>query len=291
MNPRNRLRQNNLRARKALGQHFLTDPSICTAIVEGASVSPSDVVVEVGPGLGALTRLLAERAGRVIAVEIDTGLADILKEELADLGNVDVINRDFLTMDLRTLAGESGGILRVVGNLPYNITSPILFQLMDTPDILTRATFMVQKEVADRLLAEPGGRDFGIVTVLLGYHAEVSRLFDVSPRSFHPRPRVGSTVIRVDFEKPFPQRVGDERYLRSVVKAAFSMRRKMIKNCLSRAASLHRTEETVMAALESVGIDPNARAETVSLARFVALAETLLAAGQTRPEEDIPDIA
>lgn len=277
--PTKHLKKYNLRPSKSLGQHFLRDPSIAFSIVEGAGVEPGDTVVEVGPGLGALTRFLAAKAGRVAAVEIDSGLFSFLKEEFAAYSNVEIIHGDFLKYDLALPAREAGGRIQVVGNLPYNITSPVLFKLMEHAELIKRATLMVQSEVAERILASPGGREYGLLSVLLPYHAAVEMLVDVPPGAFHPRPKVGSSVISVDFTRPYHRRARNESFFRTVVKASFSMRRKMVKNGLVKAGTLHAGLQEIVDALTASGIDPKARAETIPLDRFITLSDNLLSQG------------
>jgi 16S rRNA (adenine1518-N6/adenine1519-N6)-dimethyltransferase len=164
--------------------------------------------------------------------------------------------------------------LRIVGNLPYNITSPVLFKLMKNASLIQDATLMVQREVATRILAAPGSRDYGLLSVLLSYYAEITFLLEVPPEAFHPRPKVGSTLLRVDFSRPYPSRAKDETSLRRVVKAAFSARRKMLKNALFHSLSGNYNEEEITKALLSAGIDPKARAETISLDQYILLSDT-----------------
>lgn len=259
-----------------MGQHFLQDPTIAFSIVECSGMEPGDTVVEVGPGLGALTRFLAAKARRVTAVEIDSGLFSFLEEEYASYANVEIVHRDFLKYDLNLLAQEAGGKIQVVGNLPYNITSPVLFKLMEHAERIKRATLMVQSEVAQRILASPGRRDYGLLSVLLPYHAEVELLVDVPPSAFHPRPKVGSSVICLDFSRPYHRKARSESFFRTVVKASFSMRRKMVKNGLIKAGTLHMSAQEIIEALTDSGIDPAARAETISLDHFITLSDNLL---------------
>jgi 16S rRNA (adenine1518-N6/adenine1519-N6)-dimethyltransferase len=274
--PAHHLKMRNLRPRKRLGQHFLKEPSLALDIVQRSGINPEDAVLEIGPGLGALTRFLAQKAARVIAVEIDLELATFLMDEFKDLDNIQIVHGDFLKLEINTLATQFNRKIRVIGNLPYNITSPVIFKLMDNASLLQDATLMVQREVATRLLAHPGGRDYGLLTVLLRYYAAIDFLLNVPPEAFHPRPKVGSTLVRLDFSRPYPLKAKDELNLRRVVKAAFSARRKMLKNALLNNLSSSHTEEEIMKALFLTGIDPKARAETLTLDQYIMLSDVLM---------------
>ena len=254
-------------ARKRFGQHFL-EPAWVRKVIAAIDPKPSETFIEVGPGHGALTRPLAERAKRVIAYEIDRDLAADLRA--AAIPNVDVVEGDFLHQELGTQNLET---VRVAGNLPYNVASPILFHLVDwsrngVP--LVDATVMLQREVADRLLADPGSRDYGVLTVLIRHRAAVERLLALPPGAFRPAPKVQSAVVRLRFHPPDPP-VADETSFERVVKLAFSQRRKTLANALR---SLTSTGQTV-ARPSDLPVDARRRAETLSVAEYAKLAGAL----------------
>lgn len=263
-----RLLQEGARAHKALGQNFLIDDGIIEQIVV-ASLSQNLPVVEIGPGLGILTRELAKRSERVWAVELDRGKVELLHRELRGLP-VEIIEADALQLDLRQLWGEQKGYL--VGNLPYYITSPLLIHFLEQSDCLFGMTVMVQKEVADRLLAKPGGKEYGVLSVLVQTAAEVERITDVSPKAFLPAPKVNSTVLKLTL-RPYPGLEIGRGALMRVVKAAFGQRRKTLGNSLSAGLSMDKTE--LVAVLQSVGINEGRRAETLSIEEFQLLAKAL----------------
>lgn len=276
--PRTVLRRLGLRPEKARGQHFLIHPHQSRRIVAALDLAPEDLVVEVGPGLGALTVLLAQAAGRVVALEVDPLLAAYVREELfpGDF-RVEVRCQDVLRFDFLQLAREARTRLIVAGNLPYQITSPLLFKLAEQKAALCRAVLMMQQEVGARLAAAPGGKDYGILSVLLQYHFTLTRLFSLGPGNFYPPPKVTSVVMRLIPRQPDP-RARDEGLFARVVKAAFAARRKTLRNTLAvRAPALGLTAEEVLAALAALDIDPGRRGETLSVAQFVLLSNDLLA--------------
>jgi 16S rRNA (adenine1518-N6/adenine1519-N6)-dimethyltransferase len=276
-------KRQSLQPKKLLGQHFLQDPSLAHFIVKSANIEAEETVIEIGPGLGALTTLLALNARHVVAVEIDPYLLDLLKDKCTDYRNIEFINKDFLTLDLQPFAEKSTSLLRIVANLPYQITSPVLFKLMDHAHMFGRSILMVQYEVAERLCALPGSRTYGLLTVLLKYHASVGLLKKIPPGAFYPRPKVESALIEVDFTSPYERRVINGSFFRSVVKAAFAMRRKMIKNSLGASSILTIDELHVLNALNEAGIDPRARAETISLDNFITLSDILFTQNACAP--------
>jgi 16S rRNA (adenine1518-N6/adenine1519-N6)-dimethyltransferase len=239
---------------------------------------PSDAtVVEIGPGLGALTVFLAPGAGRLVALERDPALAAFLRNELfAQAPHVEVRCQDALEFDFTTAGKGAGGQVTVVGNLPYQITSPLLFKLMDAVSVIRQAVFMVQKEVGDRLLAPLGAKDYGILTVLGQYYFRIRRLFTLGPGNFYPPPQVDSVVL--DLRPPGQgPRAQDEARLRQIVKAAFAQRRKTLNNTLvARAAALGLAPERVREVLRQLDIDSGRRGETLRVADFVHLANALL---------------
>jgi len=266
-----------LRAKKRYGQHFLRYSSIAEQLVSRAGVTPNDVVLEIGAGLGALTIPLARSARKVFAVERDPDLIRLLKTELLTAGasEVVVIQQDILDVDLSGLAGSEGQPLLVFGNLPYNISSPILVRLVRERHSVSQATLMFQKELADRICAEPGGKIYGRLSVLIQYCARIEKILQIKAADFFPKPKVDSTVLNITFlEAPgFPAK--DETFLFRMVQAAFSQRRKKLKNALS-GSFLQVDETLVRSALSDAAIDPSRRAETLSVPEFVRLSNHLL---------------
>jgi 16S rRNA (adenine1518-N6/adenine1519-N6)-dimethyltransferase len=265
-----------LRPNKRLGQHFLRDYSIINEIIERSGFLKSDDVLEIGPGLGALTIPLAGHVNRVIAVEKDTRLAEMLGKRLTQDGinNVVLINDDILKVDLKEISGMAEGKLKAIGNLPYNISSPFMERLFKHRDLISMAVLMFQYEFAKRLLALPGGKDYGSLTVLIRYDAEVSPLIDVSRDAFYPMPKVGSMVVKVNMERFHARRAEDDGVFRMVVKGAFAHRRKTILNSLS-GTLLTCGNDKIREALNLCAIDPVRRAETLDIDEFISLADTL----------------
>jgi 16S rRNA (adenine1518-N6/adenine1519-N6)-dimethyltransferase len=274
--PKILLRRLGLRPRKAWGQHFLLHPHQARRIVAALDWSGEETVVEIGPGLGALTVFLAPKARRVVALEKDPALARFLEEELfQENPRVQILCQDALTFDFQECRRQGGRPLIVAGNLPYQITSPLLFKLMEEKTALSQAVFMMQQEVGDRLLAPPGTKDYGILSVLGQYHFSLERLFSLGPGNFYPPPQVDSAVLRLTPRKPAsPAR--DEALLTRVVKAAFAHRRKTLTNTLvHRAPEFGLTPEALRQILISLEIDPGLRGETLSVAQFVGLSNAI----------------
>ena len=274
--PKTILRHLGLRPEKARGQNFLIHPHQARRIVATLKLDSQDLVVEVGPGLGALTIFLAREAGRVVALEVDPALAAYLQTELfAGEPRVEVICQDVLRFDFLGLAREAGRPLAVAGNLPYQITSPLLFKLAGEKAALSRAVLMMQQEVGARLTAAPGTRDYGILSVLLQYHFVMTRLFSLGPANFYPPPQVTSVVMGLTPRKPEP-RARDEAFFARLVKAAFATRRKTLRNTLAvRGPALGLAAAEVLAALQALDIDPGLRGETLSITQFVDLSNDL----------------
>jgi len=279
VSPKLLLRRLGLKPRKSWGQHFLLYPHQARRIVAALELTSRETVVEIGPGLGALTVFLAPAAARVVALEVDPRLCHFLQEELFPApAPVQVRCQDALAFDFPALSREAGGPLVVAGNLPYQITSPLLFKLVDEEAALSRAVFMVQKEVGERLLAPPGTKDYGVLTVLLQYHFRLKRLFSLGPANFYPRPKVASMVLALTPVGP-EARAGDEALLRRLVKAAFQPRRKTLRhNLVAQSLAFGLSREEMAEALAAAGIDPGRRGETLSLAEFVALCNIILIA-------------
>jgi len=256
------------RPRKRFGQNFLHDRRVLERIIAVLDLSPEDRVVEIGPGRGALTRHLLPRCRRLDVVEIDRDLVALLRETFAGEQRLHIHQADALEFDFRALAA-AGEKLRVVGNLPYNISTPLLFHLFAQRDAVAEMVFMLQKEVVDRLAARPGGRQYGRLSVMAQYHCRIERLFTVHPGSFHPRPRVLSALVRLLPHPQPPVVIGTYRDFETVVARAFGQRRKTLRNALRDLLP----EE----AIRACGIDPGSRAETLSLADFASLSRSLSA--------------
>lgn len=274
LSPKTLLLRLGLRPKKALGQHFLLHPHQARRIVAALNLTGEETVVEIGAGLGALTGLLAPAARRVIALERDPELARFLAEELlVEPSGVEVICQDVLTFDFPGAAREAGRPLAVVGNLPYQITSPLLFTLIRDAAAIAQAVLMMQQEVGARLTASPGSKDYGILSVLVQYHFRVTRLFGLSPGNFYPPPQVDSVVLRLVPEAPEPPApvALDAALLHQLVKTAFGHRRKTLNNTLvSGAAAFGLSPEAIRAILAELNIDLQRRGETLSVAEFVA---------------------
>lgn len=254
---------------KSLGQNFLVDQNVIEKIIHVADIQPDDAVLEIGPGRGALTDHLAQRAGRLVLIEFDHALAAYHRERNKDNPRVTVLDADVLKVDLAAILSEIPGKWNVVANLPYNISTEVLFRLLEVHGRLSRMTLMLQKEVGDRLAAPPNCSEYGVTTVLLGLWFDIRRSFIVHPGSFHPRPKIDSAVLTFKpLENPRAD-VGSEEIFRSVVKASFSMRRKTLANCLKSAECTAGVElETLLKACD---IDGRRRGETLSLEEFARL--------------------
>lgn len=278
MHPRDLLKSHGLAASKERGQNFLVQPATAQAIVQAAGIQPGEVVVEIGAGLGALTLAAAARAERVIAVELDRGVHAVLQGILESTGmtNVELRHANALDIDWPAIAQEAGAPVSVLGNLPYNISSQLLFRLIDARHAWRRATLMVQKEVAVRLMAGPGSRDYGRLSVLVQAWCELQPGMKVGPDQFFPRPKVASQVVHLTpLAEPLLGEASQEQvaWFSRVVKAAFSQRRKTLANSL--AGGLKRERPAMAAALQKADIEPTRRAETLSIAEFAALSQAL----------------
>lgn len=260
---------------KALGQNFIINPGVCPRIAEEGGAGEGVGVLEVGAGIGVLTAELAKRASKVVCVELDTRLLPVLDETLGEFDNVKIINGDILKVDLHRILEDEFGNMPVVvcANLPYYITSPIIMRLLESRLRIDSVTVMVQKEAAVRLCADVGSRDSGAVTVAVNYYAEAQKLFDVSRGSFMPSPNVDSAVIRLDILKNPPIEVSDEKFFFSMVKAAFSQRRKTASNGIS--AGMGISKPTVIEAIEAADLSPTVRAEALTMEQLGRLCEEL----------------
>lgn len=260
---------------KSLGQNFLINPTVCPQMAEQAISDGVTCVIEIGAGVGILTAELAKRAKKVVSIEVDSALLPVLEETLADFDNVEVINADVLKTDINRLIEEKfpGEKVAVCANLPYYITSPIIMYFLEEKAKIENMTVMVQKEAADRLCAEVGSRESGAVTVAVNYYAEAKKLFSVSKGSFMPAPKVDSTVMQLKIREKPPIEVGDEKKFFSLVKSAFSQRRKTAVNGISSGMSI--PKQDVISAIERAGLDVNVRAEKLTMEELARLCEEI----------------
>lgn len=260
---------------KGLGQNFLINPSVCPRMAEMGNAQPGWGVIEIGTGFGVLTVELAQRADKVVCIEIDSRLLPILDETLADFDNIKIINEDVLKVDLQKLIAEEfpGMNVAICANLPYYITSPIIMTILEAKLPIASLTVMVQKEAAQRICAAPGSREVGAVSIAVQYYAQPKVLFPVSRGSFMPAPDVDSAVIRLDVRKEPPVAVEKEENFFKVVKGAFSQRRKTLSNTLSSAFGMSKADVTLW--LERAGVAANLRAEQLSMEQFAAIANAL----------------
>jgi 16S rRNA (adenine1518-N6/adenine1519-N6)-dimethyltransferase len=265
-----------LLSKKRLGQHFLIQPDVIAKIIRLAGFQDSDRVLEIGPGTGALTLQLAPAVAHLFAVEKDPRLVDLLREKLQakQIQNVTLITDDILKWDFGAMGSPSAHRLQVIGNLPYNISSPILEKLMDNRELLARAVLMFQLEVAKRLTASPGGKDYGAMTLLTQYHARPTPLLEVSRHAFYPRPKVDSMVVTLNFQEPYPRRASSDAHFRRAVRGAFAHRRKTLLNSLKRAYPAP-DPHALLEALSQCKIDPLRRAETLEMEEFICLSDAL----------------
>lgn len=259
---------------KKFGQNFLIDTHVLDKIILAAGVTKDDCVLEIGPGIGTMTQYLAEAAGHVVAVEIDSNLIPILKETLADYDNVTVIHADILKTDINELTQKYNGgrPIKVVANLPYYITTPIIMGLFEGQVPINNITVMVQKEVADRMQVGPGSKDYGALSLAVQYYAEPYIVANVPPNCFMPRPNVGSAVIRLTRHKNPPVSAKDPGLMFRLIRASFNQRRKTLQNGLNNSPEVPYTKEQIISAIESLGLSPSVRGEALNLEQFAALA-------------------
>ena len=259
---------------KKFGQNFLIDTHVLDKIIRAAGVTKEDMVLEIGPGIGTMTQCLAEAAGRVVAVEIDSNLIPILKDTLKDYDNITVINEDILKVDIKKLAEEYNGgrPIKVVANLPYYITTPIIMGLFESEVPIDNITVMVQKEVADRMQTGPGSKDYGALSLAVQYYAEPYIVANVPPNCFIPRPNVGSAVIRLTRHQKPPVEVKDSGLMFRLIRVSFNQRRKTLQNGLNNSSELHYSKEQIARAIESLGVPATVRGEALTLEQFARLA-------------------
>ncbi len=267
----------NFNFRKSYGQNFLIDDHILTKIVDAAEITKDDCVLEIGPGIGTMTQYLCEAAGRVVAVEIDENLIPVLKDTLSEYDNVTVLNQDILKVDIRKLADDYNGgrPLKVVANLPYYITTPIVMGLFESHVPLDSITVMVQKEVAERMQTGPGSKDYGALSLAVAFYSDVKVVTVVSPNCFIPKPNVESSVIHMKVYENSPVDVPDEAFLFALIRATFNQRRKTLVNALSNAAFLNVSKDEIKTALTTMNKSETVRGETFTLEEFAELTRLL----------------
>ena len=279
-NPQNTievLQKYNFVFQKKFGQNFLIDTHVLDKIIGSAEITKDDVVLEIGPGIGTMTQYLACAAKKVIAVEIDKALIPILEDTLSEYENVRVINHDVLKVDIAKLAEEENGgkPIKVVANLPYYITTPIIIGLFENHVPIKSITVIVQKEVADRMQVGPGTKDYGALSLAVQYYAKPYIVANVPPNCFMPRPKGGSAVIRLErYENP-PVTVEDEKLMFRLIRASFNQRRKTLANGLKNSPELDYTKEEIEAAIEALGRGASIRGEALTLEEFAKLADLL----------------
>jgi 16S rRNA (adenine1518-N6/adenine1519-N6)-dimethyltransferase len=283
--PRILLAAQRLHPKKQLGQNFIVDPGFTEMIVKRAGILPEDIILEIGAGLGALTIPLARRAKKVFAIEKDRQIIPILNREIlvSGLTNIIIIEKDILSVDINALVEDMGGKIVVMGNLPYNISSQILVQLIRSRKGIRRAVLMFQKELAQRITAETGCKDYGRLTVMLRYCSNIKKLVDAKASLFFPKPKVDSEILELIFKRDIDHEAADEAFLFKVIKAGFGNRRKTLKNALA-ASELNIDPNTAKRILETSGIDPVRRAETLTVEEFVTLSNTLIERRQNREQ-------
>jgi len=273
------LKQQKLSPKKRFGQNFLINKNVSGKIVRLANIQPDDIIIEVGVGFGALTVHLAQLCRKVIGIEIDSGIIRFHKEENILPENVSLVHQDILRADFTRLANESEGRIKLIANLPYSISNPLLFKLVEHRDKMEWAVLMLQKEVAQRLTADTGSKNYGIITVRMATCASIQKLLDLGPQHFHPRPKVDSQVVKITFY-PVPERAAtlpehDPALFRKIVNAAFQQRRKTLVNSLSAASLANIDKKTIEAALAKMGLDSRTRGEKLQVEDFVALTNIL----------------
>ena len=279
-NPKNTIeiiQKYNFAFQKKFGQNFLIDTHVLDKIVSSAGVTKEDMVLEIGPGIGTMTQRLAEAAGQVVAVEIDSNLIPILKETLGDYENITVINADILKVDINQLAQQYNGgrPIKVVANLPYYITTPIIMGLFESGVPIDNITVMVQKEVADRMQVGPGSKDYGALSLAVQYYAEPYIVANVPPNCFIPRPGVGSAVIRLTKHTVPPVQVKNRELMFKLIRASFNQRRKTLQNGLFNSQELSFSKEEIAEAIQSLGVSATIRGEALTLEQFGQLSDYL----------------
>lgn len=273
MNISEDLKKEKFRFKKQFGQNFISDDHLLAKIVEAAEITPEDVVIEIGPGAATLTAALAEKAAQVIAIEIDKDLFPIIERRMAGYSNFELVAGDAMKVDFDALAAKYGAKrYKVVANLPYYITTPIVMRFLEDGFRVSELVIMVQQEVADRFLANPGTKAYGAITAAINYYGSVSRAFNVPRTMFTPRPEVDSSIVKIKCYENKPFEADDEKLLRRVIKAAFGQRRKTLNNALK---ALNLPKDELDKALQRAGIDAARRGETLSVEEFVRLSNII----------------
>lgn len=279
-NPQNTiavLQKYNFNFQKKFGQNFLIDSHVLDKIIDAAGITKDDFVLEIGPGIGTMTQYLCESAREVAAVEIDRNLIPILADTLKEYDNVEVINEDILKVDIAALAAEKNGgrPIKVVANLPYYITTPIIMGLFESQVPIDSITIMVQKEVADRMQSGPGSKDYGALSLAVQYYAKPEIVANVPPNCFMPRPNVGSAVIRLTRHEQSPVNVEDEKLMFRLIRASFNQRRKTLANGLNNAPDIHLSKEAIQESILALGVPVNVRGEALTLEQFAELSNII----------------
>ena len=272
------LQKYNITFQKKFGQNFLVDKNILEKITDAAQITENDCVLEIGPGIGTMTQYLAERAGNVVAVEIDKNLIPVLQDTLSSYNNVTILNQDILKVDINHIVEEynNGNPIKVVANLPYYITTPIIMALFESHAALKSITIMIQKEVADRIQAQAGTKDYGALSLAVQYYANPEVIVKVPAACFMPKPNVDSSVIRLTRYETPPVKAQDEEYLFTVIRASFNQRRKTLVNGLSNAGSVGVSKEKIAEVLAQMELPLTVRGETLTLEQFTELSNCLL---------------
>lgn len=262
---------------KKFGQNFLIDTSILEDIIDAAQITKDDYVLEIGPGIGTMTQYLCEAAREVTAVEIDTNLIPILEDTLKEYDNVEVLNQDILKVDINQLAHEKNADrpIKVVANLPYYITTPIIMGLFESHVPIDSITIMVQKEVADRMQVGPGTKDYGALSLAVQYYAKPEIVVNVPPSCFMPQPKVGSAVIRLTRHEETPVKVDNEKLMFQVIRASFNQRRKTLANGLNNFGGIPLSKELIQESIEELGVPVNIRGEALTLSQFAELSNII----------------
>lgn len=269
------MKSNSVFAKKSFGQNFLIDDNILKGIVESANVASDDIVIEIGPGLGNLTHYILETGAKVVAFEIDNDMIDILSSRFENTSNLEVVNKDILKVNIGEYVENKK--VKVIANLPYYITTPIIFKLLEYRANIEGITIMIQKEVAERIASKPGSKDYGVLTINTNYLAKIKKIFDVPNTSFIPAPNVTSSVIQIvpDEEKEKALGIQDDNDFKELVKKAFSARRKKLSNSLANTGVAGMTKQDIDNMIASVGLNPNCRAEEVEIEEYVKMANII----------------
>ena len=269
------MKTNSIFAKKMFGQNFLIDDNILQNIVDSANVSAQDIIIEIGPGLGNLTHYILETGAKVIAFEIDTDMIEILNDRFRNVSNLEIINKDILKVDMQEYLEDKK--VKIIANLPYYITSPIIFKLLEYRKNIQSITIMIQKEVADRINAAPHSKDYGVLTISTNYIANVKKMFDVPNKSFIPAPNVTSAVIQItpNCDKEKALMIEDESAFKDLVKKAFSARRKKLSNSLLNGGINNMSKQDIESMIEQVGLSLNCRAEEVSIEQYAKMSNII----------------